>query len=466
MSSEGEVVMKRPRKPSKLRPDQAMASAVRFAVERLEQRVLLSGDPLAQDDADAIKAGLQGVVNWAETVETFSSFGQTLPLIGDIPAINESLGSISNFSQFLQDKLADPIEALGNTPSTDQIKAALLAGLGAGSTVDIIEAGGKVQFDVTASLAGTPTNVNLNLGSNAHGLGLDASTQFSLTTKLDLDFSFGIDLADGLAASEAFYVNFNPGGFAVSADIDAKSFSVALGGKVGFLEVAVGDGSTSSFIDLDADISLGLNDPDASGEVTLTELIGTSLSSLLAMPGGAVTGTLNASIPVSASLGTFSAGGTISLVDSALFDGTAPTIGFTSTSDPLKNFKNIGPRDMVVLLQQLGASLQGITDSLAPIGGIPFLESSIDKVLNFGESLFEYSGGYFNAIFSGADNYVGSSAAPSDGVLEHVLKNFEIKVGNGSFVTITGLAAGAHGGSRATLAAALDVKLAGTGVSA
>src|SRR5688572_25606532 len=248
--------MKRARKQPKFNPDQAMASAVRSVVERLEQRVLLSSDPLLQDHANAIKAGLEGISDWAETVETFSSFGADLPLVGS------ALGEVASFAQLIQDYLATPVNALGNTPSSDDIKAALVAALPGGSVINIIESGGTLQFDVNTTIDGPSQNVSLDLGTNAAAVGLDSSVTFELTTLLDLNFSFGIDLGAGLAASERFFVKMktdeatNPTGFKVAADITSTSFDFDLGGKVGFLEVGIGDGTAASSILLDAEARL------------------------------------------------------------------------------------------------------------------------------------------------------------------------------------------------------------------
>ena len=452
-----------PRK-SRARRDRVINSAARYAVEQLERRVLLSSTVLDQEDADALKAGLQGMSDWAETVEEFSTFAQNLPFIGDdiggATLGGLSLADVASFAQLIQDKLATPISLLGNTPTTDDIKNALEAELGLG-TVSIIEAAGEISFDVDASIEALSTMVSLNLGENADALGINASAQFELTAGLDLNFTFGVDLTDGLAGSESFFVKLktddvsNPTGFRVFGSIESDSFSFALGGKVGFLEVGIGDGTTDSSIDLDAEARVALVDPDATdGHITLAELLGTSLSSLVTLP--SVTGTLDADIPVTGSLGSFSATGTIEVDDSNLFDSTLPTVQFDA-DDPFKNFKNITPRDAVAMLQNLGASLQGITEALAPVGGVPFLDDAISSVLNFGDEFFTFAGGFFDAVFSGADSYTASNEAPSDGVLDHDV----VVLINGVEKT---LAAGDYANA-AGLATALDGALSGTGVS-
>src|SRR5688572_1047093 len=443
-----------------------MDAAVKFAVEQLEQRVMLTtATPLSASDAAAIKAGLANIVDWAQTLESFGALAQNLP------GVNRALGTVTDLSELLQTKLSAPVNALSTTPSPDQIKAALELVLGP-STVTALTTATEITFDVKTSLAGTAQQVNLDLGQNSDALSLDGDTKVTLNSAVGLNFTFGITLGEGLAASEAFFVKLktddatNPTGFKVTGSVNAGSFSFPLGGKVGFLEVGIGDGTAASNIALGAQIKLGLNDPNPTdGHITLAELMGNSLSALVAQPAGSATGTINASIPVSASLGSFSgasAAGVISVTDTNVFDATKPTVGFTA-GDPLKNFKNITPRDAISMIQQLGASLQGITEGLSPVGGIPFLEDTLATVLNFGEEFQNFAGGFFDALFKNANSYTASNNAPDDGVLSHsaVMK---VSVGGGAEVEKT-LAAGDYA-NVAGLATALDGALAGTGVSA
>ncbi|HEV2293601.1 MAG TPA: hypothetical protein VGR35_07085 [Tepidisphaeraceae bacterium] len=389
-------------------------------------------------------------------------------LAQNLPGVNRSLAAVTNISQLLQTKLSAPVNALGSTPSPDNIKSALELVLGP-STVTALSTATEIRFDVNTTLNAAPVQVTLDLGQNSDALSLDEATKLTLNSAVSLNFSFGLTLGEGLAASEAFFVKLktdnasNPTGFKVTGSVATNSFSFPLGGKVGFLEVGIGDGTAASTIALGAEIKLGLNDPNPTdGHITLAELTGNSLSALVALPAGSATGTINASIPVSASLGTYSAAGTIAVTDANVFDSTKPVVSFTA-ANPLKNFKNITPRDAVAMLQQLGASLQGITDSLSPIGGIPFLQDTLGDVLNFGDEFFAFSGGFFDALFKNADSYTASNLAPTDGVLSDqvVLK---VAVGGGAEVQKT-LAAGDYA-SVAGLAAALDGALAGTGVSA
>ena len=120
-------------------------------------------------------------------------------------------------------------------------------------------------------------------------------------------------------------------------------------------------------------------------------------------------GTLTASLPVSASLGAYNAAATIGLSDSNLFDATLPTFSFTGVTNNLNNFKNMSTQNLVVLLQQLGTTLSGISDVISPIGGIPFLEDTIGTVADFADSLNTFAGNFYDIEFSGAESYTGSS---------------------------------------------------------
>jgi hypothetical protein len=117
------------------------------------------------------------------------------------------------------------------------------------STVTALTTATEVSFDVKTTLAGTAQQVNLDLGANSDSLSLDADTKVTLNSAVGLNFTFGISLGEGLAASEAFFLKLktddatNPTGFKVTGSINAGSFSFPLGGKVGFLEVGIGDGT-------------------------------------------------------------------------------------------------------------------------------------------------------------------------------------------------------------------------------
>lgn len=455
----------------KASPRDRLTAAVKYSVEQLEGRVLLSTAlPLAQGDANAIKAGLSNIVAWGETLESFGVLAQNLP------GVDRSLAAVTNISDLLQTNLFAPVNALGATPSPDDIKAALELVLGP-STVAAATTATEVRFDVRTTLNAAPTLVNLDLGANADALSLDDATEVTLNGALGVNFSFGLTLGEGLAPSEAFFVSLknddptNPTGFKLNASISAGSFNFPLGGRVGFLEVGVGDGTAASTIALGAEVRLGLNDPNpADGHITLAELMGNSLSAMVALPPGSATGTINANIPVSASVGSYAAAGTITVSDADVFDGASPTVSFAA-ENPLKNFKNITPRDAISMLQQLGATLQGITDGLSPVGGIPFLDDTLGDVLNFGDEFFAFSGGFFDAVFKGANSYAATNALPSfaDGPVTFQTATFRIAVGDGDFedsdfdtVTVTG----ADHADATALVGAINTALSVAGVAA
>src|SRR5690606_34216964 len=268
----------------------------------------------------ALRSGLSGVVEWAETIETYSSFAEGLPFIGD------SMGEITSLSQLIQTEIADALNGLPTEPTPAQIEEALEMKLGAG-TVDVFVGDGEGRFDIAATLTASPTMVDLDFGPIAQGVALADGAEVPITGEVDLNFSFGIFRADGLAPSERFFVKLktddpaNPTGFRVGVSIDHDNFQ--FGGKVGFLSVNVGDNTAASTLELTAAVAISLAGPDPSdGAVTLAELLGNSLASLVPPSNVSATGSLSASIPVSASVGSFSGSATFTASDADLFDTT------------------------------------------------------------------------------------------------------------------------------------------------
>ena len=94
---------------------------------------------------------------------------------------------------------------------------------------------------------------------------------------------------------------------------------------------------------------------NADGKITLSELQGTELSSLVTQN---ATGSLGVSLPTSATLGSFTFGNALlTLTDTNLFDAAAPplTLGGAGSVDMLK-FNNINSGQMLTLADELGAS--------------------------------------------------------------------------------------------------------------
>src|SRR3990170_2745456 len=362
--------------------------------------------PIALAPKAALLAGLQGLGNWAETLDTFTQFAQDLPVVG------QSLGETLDIGNILLTRLYDRVNAYftgDGTPTTDELVVALknLDATVGNLTVavdDATVAGGltganQFRFDLVFEATRTINAVPINLGANAQalGLGVDASlaATVDLTTSLHLDFSFGLRDLDPatfdltLPAADSFFIQVSD--FIARADVHGSDLSFEA--NVGFLGVQVQRGR----IDLDADLAIALTDPDADGRITLAELQGASIGSLASLTGS---GSLDATLPVEVTLGGFSTaetinvshpvnlefpppGPTIKATSGNVFGGGAPDINLSDFED-LLDFDNLAPADVLNAVKQLGTWLNNFRDSSIFDTRIPFTQDkTLGDVLDF-----------------------------------------------------------------------------------
>ena len=150
--------------------------------------------------------------------------------------------------------------------------------------------------------------------SNGIGLTADAAGTLNFQIDLDLDFSFGIDLSDGLAPEERFFIEVDD--FKVGGTTAGQNLNFGL--AVGFLGAQVQGGSFNLNTLVDVDV---LNpDADSQGHITLSELLGTTIGGLIDPT--VTTGTLAGNLPVSVqALGGFTAGNAAVAVSGNPFSG-------------------------------------------------------------------------------------------------------------------------------------------------
>src|SRR6478735_5318743 len=83
----------------------AIRSACKYAVERLEDRLLLStGTELAQDKAAAIRDGLSDLAAFADKLETFGGFAKQIPVIG------KSVGQVLDLGNTFRTNVLAPVQ--------------------------------------------------------------------------------------------------------------------------------------------------------------------------------------------------------------------------------------------------------------------------------------------------------------------------------------------------------------------
>ena len=86
-----------------------------------------------------------------------------------------------------------------------------------------------------------------------------------MTTTLDMNFSFGLDLTPGLSPGDAFFVNISSMSVAVTIDASSVNFGI----REGFLDAGVKNGT----IEMLASIGMSFQNPNTSngsGNITLS----------------------------------------------------------------------------------------------------------------------------------------------------------------------------------------------------
>ena len=275
--------------------------------------------PIPNSLKTVILDGLAGLVSVGEAIESLP------PLQLEIPGIDKSLSELINLSGTMDTKIRQPIVDYftnDTTPTFKELFAILPASLGTWSVLD----GSTFEFDVDLRQAFAASDVPFSLGDDATGLQLDgmldvgSSMSFvdSATHALPL-FSFGIDLSGALNLTDRFYLRAET----LLLHVEARTASLDMGGKLGFLTIGVEDGS----VDVEADIEILLIDPSGSdGRITLGDIADTSLSDLTDV---SLSGSFTADLPIVASIGSLNTTATVHVSDSDVFDGTAPDVDVT-----------------------------------------------------------------------------------------------------------------------------------------
>ncbi|HKY31809.1 MAG TPA: LEPR-XLL domain-containing protein [Candidatus Polarisedimenticolia bacterium] len=399
-------------RPDHLKPAKAGEGRRRALLEPLEPRLLLSADLSAAAEA-AILQGFPSLSLWAqEELENLEEFSQLLPLL------NDTLGSLVDVSQIIQDNLVAPVTGYvddAGTQTSAGLASALktfLQALDAGNDVVDLSTTERLAFQVTFHFDTTAV-VELSLGSNPFGVEFAEGSTLNATVGLDFNFVFGVDLTAGLAPSEAFFIEVEPGSepvMSASAAIDIENASFDF--KVGMLEASASDVDLQASATIDATLA----DPNGDGMLTRAEWEGTPVSSIVSLSAGPTSSAVTGSVEVEASLGTYTASGMVTISDENLFDSDLPDIGFTGPQD-LQDFSNITPGALVQMLNDLGASLQGVSSSLNPTDGLPLVGDTLNQLTSFADLMADLAGGFFDIELSDASSYKAPSAGLADGDL-------------------------------------------------
>jgi Ca2+-binding RTX toxin-like protein len=396
--------------------------------------------PMNSTQTSSLLDGLQGLATWASGLDQYGLLGQNLPLV------DQSIGSALNISNVLQVGLVNPLQPLqnqannGSVVTSDNIVNDLkgLSSSTTGLTISVLSSqvtgglqstaqGQEIEFSFDFDATRT-TSAGFDLGANEaqYGLNVTDPPTVTLSTSLEFAFTFGINLSN----SNAFFFQVDNLSVSASAQLENPNFSA----QVGFLGVQVQNASIS----LDAGLSVTINDPSqiATNDVSLTALQNDSLSDLVSVV--ATSHSLNVTLPVQATLGTWTASGspTVTITSSNVFDGTAPAIAFNSDANVLLDFNRLTTSDFSNLFSQLGTALQDIAPSLnvPGISDLPFVGEQIDQLVNFNQMSTDLGSDL------SVPEIVGASVAPADGQLS-AGADFSIAINGQAPVSVTVAAA-------------------------
>jgi len=343
---------------------------------------------LAPEDVQALLDGMDGLIDWAGSLEAYGLVAQVMPFIG------LSIGEALELRTVIDERLATPVINYLSTPGSKDSDGlvAFLQGLdttSGGLTITVNDAtvegglvgGTEFQFDLVFVAERTLQGLPINISSESLGTSGGGAAAVDLTVRLELDLTFGVLTSGSLASNEAFFIRANA--IDLKADIHENDLGSTI--NVGFL----GADLLSGAVNLDADLSVDLANPDddPDGNISLGELLGTSFENLAAV--NLVFSNLAGSLAIQAVLGSFNTGGTtlITLQGDPL-DPAGPAIQLSGPqAGEILNFTQIGAAGMSAILEQVGNWLGLLSASDALSATIPYSDgATLGGLVNFEEA--------------------------------------------------------------------------------
>jgi hypothetical protein len=279
------------------------------AIERLEDRRMLSGSPLTANEEQSLLSGLNSVAQWSTQLTSDGLMGQQLPLV------NESVGQVVNVASALAgvySQLTTPGSAAflpTNATSTAAVANSLqhLANIGnlqltVNSAADNSSSSQQLlSFDLNITVKDTvAATADFNSLVNSSQVNFTNAANVNVQGELDLDINFGLSLQPGLTTDDAFFIQFN--NLDAGATITQNN-NLNLAAQVGLLGAQVQNGS----FNLDAGLSGTFANPNpisASNQFTVTQLQTDIASNVVTFaPTTSNSSDLSVNLPVAASLG-------------------------------------------------------------------------------------------------------------------------------------------------------------------
>ena len=234
-------------------------------------------------------------------------------------------------------------------------------------------------------------------GIDLSSLGSNIGVSFSGTPTITLTAKYSLDLRVGLSTDQSTPVAFIDPGSKLHAEISATTGSTLhnLSANLGFISASLDNFAQISF---SGGLDATATDPNNNGRITVGELTSAGATSLLSLsdnPASSLTGSLTLGFSgLGLSGGGSLASGTLSFsLTGSIFggQGAAPNVSVNVTTSPsipdlLDKFKNIGPSDVLGMLNQVLGLLSSLASSSAVNLAIPFTNLTLGKALDYATS--------------------------------------------------------------------------------
>ena len=337
-------------------------------------------------------------------------FGESPELDQPIPGLEDtSLADLINPGESFQQNVVSPVsQFLDNTtePNVDGLLKAMGGGSGVdGAATTAFRQDGSVYFlDVHFQhRVHHAMPINLGLGADSSQLPFGVNLTVDVVGEFTFDFTIGFDLLSITDIDKAAFIQVHE----VSARAYVQTYDLNASLNIGFLEAAIKDGR----IELDTKLEAVFVDPNIDGRLTLGELKATAFTDLVDL---SLTGSLQASLPLSASLGGFSTSmnspPTIGVSDTALFDTDLPDVTLQNFEQIL-DFSSFDADSILAMLRSLATRFRELGSSSAFNFQIPFTEKrlgdALDMGLDFVDALANVAG---DPNFSGAQSLANQLA--------------------------------------------------------
>ena len=383
------------------------------------------------------------------STSTVAPFSQPLPLIGliqmpdgttsqDAASSEVTLGGALNLAGVFQTSLFQPVNdyfASTTTPTTDGLLQYLaqhpISGIG---TITPYLSSDEISFHAVLHLHPQPVSENINLGSSAAALGLNlpATQSVNIQPDLNFDFSFGIDLANGLTAAQAFFLDVH----SLTATLDA-TWSGSFKLDIGLFDASVNGASVVFHAGVSAVDPDGSQNPiprmtlDQLQRLPLGQLIGLSTASSVT-GANSPTGVLPVEVKVGNTIdlgnpsGPSGAVANIDVSSNDLFSGDV-TCSFDNVSrtDGIDKLANLTPQGVLEIMQQIGGWLGNVQTSSIFSQNLPFTSGeSLGSAMNLSAawsagitSMLQGSGGSLSFTDAqGLLQQLSNSVDPNDGM--------------------------------------------------